>query len=108
MSKKVQVYSKVYKNRTICFDKEMIQAVAENFVEDMSQIYIKDVELTKREIMEMIVDYEIQLAEGVEEGSPLLADINAILESLYARLETAPETKQQGILNLNAISNNEE
>lgn len=58
--------------------------------------------------MEMIVDYEIQLAEGVEEGSPLLADINAILESLYARLETAPETKQQGILNLNAISNNEE
>lgn len=92
----------------VCFDKEMIQAVAENFVEDMSQIYIKDVELTKREIMEMIVDYEIQLAEGIEEGSPLLADINAILESLYARLETAPETKQQGILNLNAISNNEE
>lgn len=92
----------------ICFDKAKIQNIAEKFVSDISEIHIRDIELTKREIMEMIVDYEHQLAEGVERSDILESEINVILEELYLRLETAPENKKYGTLDFDAIPSDEE
>lgn len=92
----------------VCFDKTKIQNIAEKFVNDISEIHIRDIELTKREIMEMIVDYERQLAERVERSDILESEINVILEELYLRLDTAPETKKHGTLDFGAIPSNEE
>ena len=90
------------------FDSTKIEKIAKLFVEDMSQIYMRDINLTKQEILEMIIAYERQLAQKSEERDMSPAEINTILNDLYTRLETAPETKQQGILSFNSKSEGDE
>lgn len=90
------------------FDSTKIEKIAKLFVEDMSQIYMRDINLTKQEILEMIIAYERQLAQKSEERDMSSAEINTILNDLYSRLETAPETKQQGILSFNSKSEGDE
>ena len=90
------------------FDSTKIDKIAKLFVEDMSQIYMRDINLTKQEILEMSIAYERHLAQKSEERDMSSAEINTILNDLYSRLETAPETKQQGILSFNSKSEGDE
>jgi len=94
--------------KCVPFDATMIQTIANLFVEDLSDIYINDINLSKREIMEMIVRYQQQLTEETIEQDITDLEIENLLAELYAKLETAPESKQEGILDFNSIVGSKE